>query len=493
MEADARNDRFMLVVLGLSFFVSLALAGWYDTWIEALVIGALSLGGAVGLYRMAPGSLLSRMAISVALVIFVILQIHQARGLIELHFGVFVGLALLFTYRDWRPLVLAAALVAIHHVSFFALQQNDAGVWVFDNTRMGWNTVFIHAVYVVAETGALIWLARLSQEEARISHEIIQASELVQRADNTMDLTVRCAVEGSPVLLKFNAMMERLEQVLMGTKMVMQELVDVIAVSKAANQSLDGLARNELQRSEQIAVAMNELAQSVESLSEASQRTAGSTEKVLDNNSVCLERVNGTRNSVRGLSQSLGGAGKKIAALAENCKSISAVVDVIQGVAEQTNLLALNAAIEAARAGEQGRGFAVVADEVRALASRTSDSTKEINKLITNVQTGSQNAVEAMEDCQNQVLETERHSVEIVELLTTMSNELQNSCLMIQQIAAAVDEQTSVSHEVSANASGIQQSSGDMSHNAGNGLQAIVGAEKLVADVADKLNAFRVS
>ncbi|MCG8533766.1 MAG: hypothetical protein MI808_01575, partial [Pseudomonadales bacterium] len=225
---QANNDRFLLMILGLCFLMSLGLANWYNTWIEAIVIGLLSLGGAFAVYKISPGSLVSSCANAVALMMFVALHIHQARGLIEMHFGVFVGLALLFAYRDWRPLLVGAGLIAVHHASFNLMQENGVGVWVFDADRLGWSIVLIHALYVVVETGALIWLAQLSKEDVRVSNEIIKTTSKVQVSDSEMDLSVRCDAKNSPVLQTFNTMMEQFERVVSNTQAVLEQLVQVI-------------------------------------------------------------------------------------------------------------------------------------------------------------------------------------------------------------------------------------------------------------------------
>lgn len=489
---DVRNDRFLLIVLGLAFIVSLGLAGWYGTWAESVVIGGLSVGGALAICNMAPGSLLSRMTNAVALMMMVALHIHQAHGMIEMHFGVFVGLAFLFAYRDWRPLLLGAVLIALHHVLFNLMQEQGAPVWVFDNDRLGWNIVFIHAVYVVAEAAALVWLAQIGSQEARVSQEVIRVTQQIHQDNQAMNLTVRCDAAGSPVLERFNSMLAKFEQLVKDTKNVLQELVGVVEHSSDSNRKLDALSRDKMGLSEQIAVAMDQLTQSVVSISDNAQQTSHNTDMAVADNRSCLESVNSTQQSVQGLSSSLGGAGQKIEALAENCRAISAVVDVIQGIAEQTNLLALNAAIEAARAGEQGRGFAVVADEVRALASRTYDSTKEINDLILNLQSGSEDAVTAMSDCQQKVQETENHSVKVVGRLTEINAALDGVNAMIQQIATAVEEQSAVSRDVAANANHIKQASQDVSSYASDGLQDVQRAQQLVSDLNGKLAAFRV-
>ena len=203
--------------------------------------------------------------------------------------------------------------------------------------------------------------------------------------------------------------------------------------------------------------------------------------------------MNYTQSAIQGLSGSLSGAGDKIEALAENCKAISAVVDVIQGIAEQTNLLALNAAIEAARAGEQGRGFAVVADEVRALASRTSESTKEINNIIGNLQSGSSDAVGAMDDCQNRVQDTESSSLEVVNRLSGISTSLDNVSGMIQQIATAVEQQSAVTRDVSDNAIEIKNSAQEISRYSEDSMRDVEHAEKLVLDLQTALSRFQVN
>lgn len=244
---------------------------------------------------------------------------------------------------------------------------------------------------------------------------------------------------------------------------------------------------------EQIVVAMDQLSQSVNSISEHAQQTFESTELAVSENRICGNNMHDTKQSVNHLSQSLTTAGDKIQALAAHCREISTVVSVIQGVAEQTNLLALNAAIEAARAGEQGRGFAVVADEVRALASRTSESTREINHLITNLQNGSAEAVEATSVCQNLVQNTENQSDEVVHRLAEINGALANMNDRMRQVATAVGQQSAVSQEVARNANGIQEATQAFAQSASEGYQGIVNAERRAVELQKTLSAFRVS
>ncbi len=155
--------------------------------------------------------------------------------------------------------------------------------------------------------------------------------------------------------------------------------------------------------------------------------------------------------SINTLSAQLNEATNVINSLEQDVVGIVSVMDVIRGIAEQTNLLALNAAIEAARAGEQGRGFAVVADEVRALASRTQDSTLEINKTIESLQKGAKSAVDVMESSQlksKTSVENAQSSGKSINGILTSIEQITNTS---SQIATAVEEQSVVAEELSTN------------------------------------------
>ena len=194
------GDRMLLAVLGTLVLLSCALAAWYDTWLEVIAIGGSTLAVCGGLVYVASGALVTRCAIAAGLMIMTALQIHQGHGMPELHFGVFVLLAFLLVYRDWIPLVVAAALIAVHHLAFDFAQRSGVGLWVFAS-RNGFGVVLIHAAYVVFETGLLAAIAiRLKGESEAIGCEPSRLSLVAQRlaaGEVSVELDTQGATAGS--------------------------------------------------------------------------------------------------------------------------------------------------------------------------------------------------------------------------------------------------------------------------------------------------------
>lgn len=191
-ELYRRGDRTLFAVLCGLLAMSLGLAPWHHTWIEALVIGAPATGVCAWLVGAHPGALVTRCAIGAALMVMTALAIHQAHGMLEIHFGVFVLLAFLLIYRDWRPLVLAAGVIAVHHLGFDIAQRSGLPIWVFA-ANTGFGIVLVHAAYVVGETALLVWIAlALHAESAAIGCDPAELSRAAQEfARGNMQVPVR--------------------------------------------------------------------------------------------------------------------------------------------------------------------------------------------------------------------------------------------------------------------------------------------------------------
>ncbi|MCP4241285.1 MAG: methyl-accepting chemotaxis protein, partial [bacterium] len=186
---------------------------------------------------------------------------------------------------------------------------------------------------------------------------------------------------------------------------------------------------------------VHDVAQSASSASQASEQADISAEQgqkiVQDSINMIVNLATEMQDSVQSMKQ-----------LAQHAEDIGGVVDVIQSISEQTNLLALNAAIEAARAGEQGRGFAVVADEVRNLASRTQDSTKEIETIISSLQGRTHDIVGLMKECREQGGESAKQASLAGDMLTEIGSDIVTISDMTTSIAAAIQQQSTVAAEV---------------------------------------------
>ncbi|WP_070972218.1 methyl-accepting chemotaxis protein [Vibrio sonorensis] len=228
--------------------------------------------------------------------------------------------------------------------------------------------------------------------------------------------------------------------------------------------SIAQLTDSQQQSTEMIATAMTEMASSANNVADSARDTAQNTDEADKQSQHTQHLIHNTVDNIQGLAVQLNTASQAVSDLDNDVNNIVKVLDVIGDIAEQTNLLALNAAIEAARAGEQGRGFAVVADEVRNLAGRTQDSTKEIQQMISNLQEGSRNAIQTMEVCaqtsESTVTESENASQALQQIVVALESITQ----MSHQIATAAAEQTQVSDDISQRINMIEESGTQLSN-----------------------------
>ncbi|MDN2482141.1 methyl-accepting chemotaxis protein [Vibrio agarivorans] len=242
----------------------------------------------------------------------------------------------------------------------------------------------------------------------------------------------------------------------------MHALRDELGNVENRSASLAQLTDTQQQSTAMIATAMTEMASSANNVADSASETAHNTDEADKQSRATQALIHNTVDNIEGLASQLGAASQAVAELDNNVNDIVKVLDVIGDIAEQTNLLALNAAIEAARAGEQGRGFAVVADEVRNLAGRTQDSTKEIQLMINNLQEGSRNAIGTMDICAETSQSTVTVSQNASEALQQVVSALENITGMSHQIATAAAEQTQVSDDISQRINMIEDSGNEL-------------------------------
>ncbi|AHY41619.1 methyl-accepting chemotaxis protein [Stutzerimonas decontaminans] len=242
---------------------------------------------------------------------------------------------------------------------------------------------------------------------------------------------------------------------------------------------------------ELVATAMNEMTATVQDVARNAAQAAESAQAADQQALQGQQIVQQTVSSIENVSTEVERTAAAIQRLEADSQSISAVLDVIRGVAEQTNLLALNAAIEAARAGEQGRGFAVVADEVRTLASRTQQSTLEIQQVIEQLQTGARNSAAVMHQGRAQVDASVRQAQQAGASLTSITSAVTSISDMNTQIASAAEQQSAVADEISQNVVNINQVADRVTESAGQTAQASSQLAHLAAGLQTLVGQFR--
>jgi aerotaxis receptor len=230
--------------------------------------------------------------------------------------------------------------------------------------------------------------------------------------------------------------------------------------------------RKQQQETDQVARAMNEMAKAVQNISHSIHDAAQEAGNAHDSSQTGQQHMREIIQSINQLAQKLNDASAAIIELEQRSDGIGVVLDVIKSIAEQTNLLALNAAIEAARAGEQGRGFAVVADEVRSLAQRTQQSTEEISKMIPELQAGTQTVAQAMNECCTLAGDSVDRAAAGSKSLDVIIDHVQAINAMNEQIATAAEEQSRVSEEVNRNVVAISELADDSNENSQKTLEA---------------------
>jgi len=302
------------------------------------------------------------------------------------------------------------------------------------------------------------------------------------------DLTRRLESKGKDELgdlvFSFNSFMEKLQAII-------REVVDSIAHLSASSGQMTSItveASEGVQRQKKdidlLAVAITEMNASAENIAENTTNAARSARDVDKQAVAGSEVVQETAEGIDKLSRDLEDAGNVMATLGKDSENIGSVLDVIKDIADQTNLLALNAAIEAARAGEQGRGFAVVADEVRILASKTQKSAKEIEKMIHSLQDVTKTAVEIMEKGRASARACSKQAVEAGDFLVTITAAVREISETNGGIATAVKQQYAVTEEVSKNITNISE----VAEQSADGARMTKKTSDEMKQLADRLN-----
>ncbi|MBI6720658.1 methyl-accepting chemotaxis protein [Pseudomonas syringae] len=310
------------------------------------------------------------------------------------------------------------------------------------------------------------------------------AAETIAQGNLTKPISIDGSDEAGRLLLAMKTMQDKLRDTLQG---ISGSATQLASAAEELNAVTDESARGLVQQNdeiEQAATAVNQMTSAVEEVARNATSTSQASRSAATSAGDGRDLVQETVSAIERMSGDVQGTAELIISLANESRDIGKVLDVIRGLADQTNLLALNAAIEAARAGEAGRGFAVVADEVRALAHRTQQSTSEIERMISSIQTGTEQAVSSMRNSTERAESTLNIAKGAGQALNTINSAVEEINERNMVIASAAEEQAQVAREVDRNLVNIR----DLSAQSTNGANQTSAASTELSRLAIDLN-----
>ena len=333
-----------------------------------------------------------------------------------------------------------------------------SGVYVDDVDAIVWERVklvlFALALSLVVAIALAIWISRSISSPCQ---ETLDALNEIASGDG--DLTRQLPEEGkdelSQIAIAFNLFTQKIRSIVQDMTPVGENITSSAVELNDVAQDSSSKANQQQQAVDTVASAMNELHASNQEVANAAQNAATAAQEASEKSSQGSSVIDKATHQIDSLSELLSQTETNTHKLAQDSEDVGTVLDVIRGIAEQTNLLALNAAIEAARAGEQGRGFAVVADEVRTLATRTQSSTDEIEQIVSSLQGRAKEVTESMAQTQVQSAQTQDQAAMAKDALGSIEEQVNIILSLNEQIAEASSQQTLATDEISQNLTNI--------------------------------------
>ncbi len=359
------------------------------------------------------------------------------------------------------------------------------GVYTQDIVETFWSEVWVALQSLIAVLVVTLIVAILITRTMVSPIEALRS--VMTKVATSQDLRLRADIKNTDEFGQmgraFNDMMASFHDLILElTSATSQVSSTATELSATTVQTSQGMSRQQ-EETTMVATAMNQMNSTVHEVSKNTQEAASASHSAADAARVGKEVVDASIQAVKGLSDRLSESAQLTHTLEQESANIAKTLEVINGIAEQTNLLALNAAIEAARAGEQGRGFAVVADEVRSLSARTAESTQEIASVIERLQTGTGAASKSMTASSDEADGVVEQVLRAGDALTQISAAIEQIDAMTIQIASASEEQSAVAEEINRNIVNINQ----VSEESSQGAQQIAQSSEELARLAEHL------
>ena len=401
------------------------------------------------------------------------------------HIEIFVPLQLRGTSKPWLLMLQLPLSVTMQQIDAFEAQlqaQQRADV-------LG----MLLAALVTAALGLLAtWLVAQRIAQPLRSMEAMLEDMARGEGDLTQRLRLDRRDELGRIAKGFNTFLDKLQSMISQVVSSVQKVSDSSeSTAEVAIQTNQGIQK-QMSAIDQVATAVHQMTATAQDVARNATQAAEAANNA-DRATIQGKRVvQDTATAISALASEIGKAVSVVQDLAKDSENINAILVAIRGIAEQTNLLALNAAIEAARAGEQGRGFAVVADEVRNLAQKTQQATEEIQSMIQNLQSGTHEVVSVMEHSQQKTQDSVQQAAAASQALESITQAVSVINDMNTQIASAAEEQSAVAEDINRNISNIGQVASEVASGADQASQASAELTRLAEQQRRLINQFKV-
>ncbi|WP_199711789.1 methyl-accepting chemotaxis protein [Alginatibacterium sediminis] len=438
-----KNDSYVYRILMLQAPI-LVLSGFFGAQMMTFSITAaiMILVVVQTAYSLLKGTDLFAIVAAVIMMTVSALLIQSQMGMIEMHFHIFASMAVLLIYQRWQPLLASLLTVAVHHLLFTYIQLQ--GVNLFDTPVMifagecNWSIMLVHAVFALAETVILIRIAGFMRQDSSANQRIAASIEHISKEK---DLSIRLEDANTQAEIAFNVMLDELTQLFNDYRSIATDMgstSDNLMYLSSDSQTAMQIQNDSAQG---IADTTQEVISYFQHVTENSQQSAEQADNAASSSIKDRQSALNVMTDMQSLQTNTAEVSESLTLLTEDVGAITKLLQDIRSISEQTNLLALNAAIEAARAGETGRGFAVVADEVRTLAQRTSQSTDEIAKVLTRLNTSMVKTVESMDLGSQRTSDNVIHTSSIAEELEQRSSQIEQVATLSKNVASETQEQ----------------------------------------------------